>query len=276
MRVTGLIPARFLTLTSHLVLLVTILMAREENVLACLPVEYTSSEYSKRDGEFLGGLVAGIALTALELIGFISGVSMFASLPSIISITCHSGASISLAYLVLDTWDCRLYWWVFGLTSVLPALVEVGVMINVLMLKKNRRSCVQDLPRFCLLAQTWRFVQSGRAIVQRRHFTSQVSEVQRLTNHQGKVERTRMDEEAGHGLSFSPPPLPLIPLSPPLLSLSRQLAGGREKGRGGGDAKRRAKGLSVSQGYPLVLGPLNFKNRCGRRCDPGPGTSTQR
>lgn len=81
--------------------------------------------------------MAGIALTALELIGFISGVSMFASLPSIISITCHSGASISLAYLVLDTWDCRLYWWVFGLTSVLPALVEVGVMINVLMLKKN-------------------------------------------------------------------------------------------------------------------------------------------
>ncbi|XP_045125634.1 transmembrane protein 107-like [Portunus trituberculatus] len=137
MRVTGLIPARFLTLTSHLVLLVTILMAREENVLACLPVEYSSSEYSLRDGEFLGGLVAGIALTALELIGFITGVSMFASLPSIVSIACHSGASVSLAYLVLDSWDCQLYWWVFALTSVLPALVEVGVMVNVLMLKKN-------------------------------------------------------------------------------------------------------------------------------------------
>ncbi|MPC26726.1 Transmembrane protein 107 [Portunus trituberculatus] len=125
MRVTGLIPARFLTLTSHLVLLVTILMAREENVLACLPVEYSSSEYSLRDGEFLGGLVAGIALTALELIGFITAIA------------CHSGASVSLAYLVLDSWDCQLYWWVFALTSVLPALVEVGVMVNVLMLKKN-------------------------------------------------------------------------------------------------------------------------------------------
>ncbi|XP_050740159.1 transmembrane protein 107-like [Eriocheir sinensis] len=137
MRVTGLVPARFLTLTSHLVLLVTLLMAREENVLACLPLEYTQVEYNRRDAEFLGGLVGGIALAALELIGFITGGSMFASLPSIISIACHSGASVSLAYLVLDAWDCRLYWWVFALTSVLPALLEVGVIVNVFMLKKN-------------------------------------------------------------------------------------------------------------------------------------------
>ncbi|XP_071533944.1 transmembrane protein 107-like [Panulirus ornatus] len=137
MRVTGLIPARFLTLTSHLVLLITVLLAREENVLACLPVDHTEVEYKRRDGEFLGGLIAGIALIALEFIGFISGVSMFTGLTSLISIACHCGASISLAYMVLDSWDCRLYWWVFALTSFFPAMTEIGVMINVLMFKKN-------------------------------------------------------------------------------------------------------------------------------------------
>ncbi|XP_045621901.1 transmembrane protein 107 [Procambarus clarkii] len=137
MRVTGLIPARFLTLTSHVVLLISVLLSREENVLACLPVSYTEVEYRRHDAEFLGGLIAGLALTALECIGFFTGVSMFTGLVSLISIVCHTGASISLAYMVMDAWDCRLYWWVFGLSSVVPAIIEIGVMINVLMLKKN-------------------------------------------------------------------------------------------------------------------------------------------
>ncbi|KAK3858977.1 hypothetical protein Pcinc_034867 [Petrolisthes cinctipes] len=137
MRITGLIPARFLTLTSHLVLLITILISREENVLACLPADYTQQQYKTRDAEFLGGLVAGIALTALEFIGFLTGVSMFTGLPALLSLTCHSGASVALAYMVVDVWDCHLYWWVFGLASVLPAVVEVLVFVNVLMLKKN-------------------------------------------------------------------------------------------------------------------------------------------
>lgn len=53
------------------------------------------------------------------------------------ALTCHSGASIALSYLVVDVWDCSLYWWIFGLASVLPAVVEVLVFVNVLMLKKN-------------------------------------------------------------------------------------------------------------------------------------------
>ncbi|XP_037793563.1 transmembrane protein 107-like [Penaeus monodon] len=137
MRVTGLIPARFLTLTSHLVILITVLLAREENVKACLPHNYSAAEYSRREGEFLGGLIAGVGLTAIEIIGFMTGISMFTGLASLISIACHCGASVSLAYMVVDSWDCRLYWWIFGLTSVIPALIEVGVMISVLMLKKN-------------------------------------------------------------------------------------------------------------------------------------------
>ncbi|KAK8727388.1 hypothetical protein OTU49_017479 [Cherax quadricarinatus] len=137
MRVTGLIPARFLTLTSHVVLLISVLLAREENVLACLPVDFMEVDYRRRDGEFLGGLIAGLALTALEYVGFMTGISMFTGLPSLISIACHTGASISLAYMVMDSWDCQLYWWVFGLTSALPASIEVGVMINVLMLRKS-------------------------------------------------------------------------------------------------------------------------------------------
>jgi len=47
------------------------------------------------------------------------------------AILCHSGASVALAYLVMDQWDCDLYWIVFALGSALPATVELVVMVGV-------------------------------------------------------------------------------------------------------------------------------------------------
>ncbi len=46
----GLVPARFLTMVSHLVLCVTIFLSREDNVLACLPFEYTEEDRRRKVG----------------------------------------------------------------------------------------------------------------------------------------------------------------------------------------------------------------------------------
>ena len=53
-----------------------------------------------------------------------------------------------MAYLILDLWDCRLYWWealwsvtsptrwIFAFCSCVPAVVELIIMVGVLGLKK--------------------------------------------------------------------------------------------------------------------------------------------
>ena len=46
----GLVPARFLTMVSHLVLCFTIFLSREDNVLACLPFEYTEEDRRRKVG----------------------------------------------------------------------------------------------------------------------------------------------------------------------------------------------------------------------------------
>ncbi|KAJ4430974.1 hypothetical protein ANN_19567, partial [Periplaneta americana] len=74
---SGLIPARFLTLTSHLVISIVILWSRHENVKACLPFEYTTEDYSKKDIEMLTGLTIAITLIAFELLTFLMGITMF-------------------------------------------------------------------------------------------------------------------------------------------------------------------------------------------------------
>ena len=55
--------SRFLTLISHFVLTLTVLMGREENVLACLPLDHTELDLSRKDTE----LAAGLGVTMLPL-----------------------------------------------------------------------------------------------------------------------------------------------------------------------------------------------------------------
>eukprot|EP00090_Calanus_glacialis_P020264 TRINITY_DN31182_c0_g1_i1.p1 TRINITY_DN31182_c0_g1~~TRINITY_DN31182_c0_g1_i1.p1 ORF type:complete len:140 (-),score=35.89 TRINITY_DN31182_c0_g1_i1:75-494(-) len=136
LQASGLVPARFLTLISHLVLTLTVLMAREDNVLACLPLDHTQVEFARKDTELAAGLGVAIGLMAIEMVGFLSGLSMFSPVQSLLSIALHASATVSMAYLILDVWDCGLFWWIFGLCSCFPAVVELTIMVGVLGLKK--------------------------------------------------------------------------------------------------------------------------------------------
>ena len=78
-----------------------------------------------------------VFLLLLELLGFLSGVSMFSPSAALLSTVAHASASVALAYFCLDVWDCHLYWWVFAFCSALPALFEVLLMIGVLSTKRT-------------------------------------------------------------------------------------------------------------------------------------------
>lgn len=125
-------------MVAHLVITVTLLLSRDENVRACLPLDHTRLEYARKDVELATGLGAGLGLLVIEFLGFLSGLSMFGA-PSvtITSIMAHATASVALGYFALDVWDCDLYWWIFGFCSAVPALLEIFVMIGVLGLRKS-------------------------------------------------------------------------------------------------------------------------------------------
>ncbi|XP_053426578.1 transmembrane protein 107 isoform X2 [Nycticebus coucang] len=85
-RISGLVPSRFLTLLAHLVVVITLFWSRESNILACLPLRFTSEEYEKQDIQLVVALSITLGLFAVELAGFLSGVSMFNSTQSLICI----------------------------------------------------------------------------------------------------------------------------------------------------------------------------------------------
>ncbi|XP_041094340.1 transmembrane protein 107-like isoform X2 [Polyodon spathula] len=135
--ISSLVPARFLTLTAHLVIVITIFWSRDSNVLACLPLQYTQEQYQARDTELIVALSVTLGLFVIELAGFLSGVSMFNSSQSLLSIAAHVSASVSLLFFLFEQWSCTLYWWIFAFCSALPAVMEIVIFIAVFGLKKK-------------------------------------------------------------------------------------------------------------------------------------------
>ncbi|XP_048118120.1 transmembrane protein 107-like isoform X4 [Alosa alosa] len=115
--ISSLVPARFLTLIAHLVIVITIFWSRENNVRASLPLQFTKEEYDQEDTRLVIGLSVTLGLFFIELSGFFSGVSMFNSSQALLSLAAHCSASICLSFFVFQKWQCWTYWFIFAFCS---------------------------------------------------------------------------------------------------------------------------------------------------------------
>ncbi|XP_041843583.1 transmembrane protein 107 like isoform X2 [Melanotaenia boesemani] len=135
--VNSLVPARFLTILAHLVIVITIFWSRENNVKASLPLDFTKEQFDAEDRQLVVALAVTLGLFGIELAGFFSGVSMFNCSQGLLSLAVHCSASVSLSFFVFEKWECWTYWVIFGTCSVLPAFVEILLFIAVFGLKKK-------------------------------------------------------------------------------------------------------------------------------------------
>uniref|UniRef100_A0A8D0SMT2 Transmembrane protein 107 n=1 Tax=Sus scrofa TaxID=9823 RepID=A0A8D0SMT2_PIG len=110
---------------------------QDSNIQACLPLTFTPEEYEKQDIQLVAALSVTLGLFAVELVGFFSGVSMFNSTQSLISIGAHCSASVALSFFIFERWECTTYWYIFVFCSALPAVTEIALFISVFGLKKK-------------------------------------------------------------------------------------------------------------------------------------------
>lgn len=130
--------SRFLSLLAHFVVTVIIFLSKDANVKACLPLQYTESEFSTKDMELIVGLSLTLVFLGVEFGGFIGGCSMFNGSASMLSIAAHSSAAISLSMFVIEEWDCDKFWYVFGFCSAFPVVIEIFILLGVLVFRADR------------------------------------------------------------------------------------------------------------------------------------------
>uniref|UniRef100_A0A8V5HB37 Transmembrane protein 107 n=1 Tax=Melopsittacus undulatus TaxID=13146 RepID=A0A8V5HB37_MELUD len=104
----ALIPARFLTLTAHLVLL---LLLSTRPAPSSVPAEEDPREVTCP----LGALGGALALLGVEFCGFFSGASMFHHGQGLLSIGAHAVAALTLTLADLEGWDSAPCWSLFTL-----------------------------------------------------------------------------------------------------------------------------------------------------------------
>uniref|UniRef100_A0A3B3D8S6 Transmembrane protein 107 n=1 Tax=Oryzias melastigma TaxID=30732 RepID=A0A3B3D8S6_ORYME len=129
MRMECLVPARFLTIIAHLVIVITIFWSRDNNVKACLPLEFTQEQYDTEDRKLVVALSVTLGLFAVELAGFFSGVSMFNSSQGLLSTGAHASASVALLFFLFEQWECDIYWWIFAICSISCPLLCIRIFV---------------------------------------------------------------------------------------------------------------------------------------------------
>lgn len=137
MNLNGLVPARFLTIIAHMVLIIVIFWSRDDNVRSCLPETYSESDYETKDRQLIIGLSFSLGFFLLELIGFMGGLSMFTPVQGLLSTAVHFGATIALIFFLFERWSCDDFWYIFAFCSGLPAITEIATMVVVGVMKKS-------------------------------------------------------------------------------------------------------------------------------------------
>uniref|UniRef100_A0A672S6P4 Transmembrane protein 107 n=1 Tax=Sinocyclocheilus grahami TaxID=75366 RepID=A0A672S6P4_SINGR len=106
------VPARFLTLVAHLVIVIIIFWSRENSVRACLPLDYTNEEYRLEDTRYDAEVTPLLFLK--DILGFLMTTES-----QDLAIGCHASGSVALLFFLFEQWTCSIYWWIFGFCRVI-------------------------------------------------------------------------------------------------------------------------------------------------------------
>ena len=133
MKADNLIALRFMSLIGHLIIVINILWSRNQIVHNCVnwdDGDPTYDDFRLKDIEVTVALSLMIIFTAVELLGFFSGISTFTPFHSFVSFLFHCFACISLGTFLMENWDCFILWPVLTFFSVVPAVSEVCICIG--------------------------------------------------------------------------------------------------------------------------------------------------
>lgn len=136
-----LLPIKFLFILIQVMLLVVVLLERQNHVYFEVGQNYSQSSdvYKGAEKILLGVGYTMIGLCTLEFIAMIIGTSVppnFAKF-NLLQIILHMLGCLFTIWFILDSWRYPLIWPLFVCFSVLPILIEATIMQQAFRLNKN-------------------------------------------------------------------------------------------------------------------------------------------
>lgn len=135
----SLIPLRFMALMGHFVIVIVIFWSRDDVVRVCVDwdsPDSLSQQSQAKSVEMTTAFSLSITFVSIEILCFLSGLTMFYQLHCFFSFLCHTLACIGLGIFVIDSWECGLVWWIFALFTFLPGFAEILIFSSIIFCKR--------------------------------------------------------------------------------------------------------------------------------------------
>lgn len=130
----NLISARFLTTFGHLTALLIIFSTIENNVgKSVADGDVAGSDAALASAN--GALVFGCFCFILDFSGIFFGNSLFNPTMNLLHVFFHSVGSIFLSWFITQNWDVSALWPIILCTSLPTALLELGIVFGIYVLK---------------------------------------------------------------------------------------------------------------------------------------------
>ena len=136
-----LLPIKFILLMVQVILLVLVVLERENHVYFQVGQYYTetSEEYQSAENTLVGLSYTMIGMCFFEFLMMIVGTSVvpiFAKF-NLLQIILHLLGSLFTLWFILDSWRYDVIWPIFFSFAILPLLVELGILQQSIRLKKD-------------------------------------------------------------------------------------------------------------------------------------------
>ena len=128
------VPARFIVTLGHLLAIVMAFWTLSDNVETTVGVTATLNNKDLVDSTTAGAQVTlwlSLGLTVFDILGLVSGLSMFLANVNVAHILLHFLGSLYTSWFIMYQWNVTTLWYIWGPFCLVPFLIELLTVMRV-------------------------------------------------------------------------------------------------------------------------------------------------
>merc|ERR1712100_189216 len=125
------IPARFFTTVSHLMMTTVVIYSVEQNILGSIDGDINSSQFTEADASTTGWWWIAMCCFLIQIIGMLRGNTIFMHKVNALHICLNFFGALFLIFFVVENWRWTTYSTIVGFFSLLPGIVEFLAIVAV-------------------------------------------------------------------------------------------------------------------------------------------------
>ena len=126
----SIVPVKFLSCISHILIVITLFWTYEQNIKSGLSVGYTNSDHLEAEASILICVILSLFMQTFELMILFMGYSLFYDSINLIQVIFHLTGAIITSWFVLDDWAFSGLWGIWFFTVLFPFSLDFLILIK--------------------------------------------------------------------------------------------------------------------------------------------------